>query len=147
MTETLRSAVMLFRRSRGLADDEASRRIWLATLGQLIVPLPNFDWRREILARNDVHHLLTGFDTTVGGELSVAAWELGVGCYASPWARLLCVGLLITGLIVQPRQTINAYRHGRRSAGLYAQNQVAGFLDASLADLRQRCGLPLGGLA
>jgi hypothetical protein len=133
MTETVRSALTQFRRSRGLCEDEENRRVWLATLGNLIVPLPNFRWRQEILARHDAHHLITGYETTVGGELSLAAWELGVGCYSSLWARILCAGLMITGLVVQSRATINAYRCGQQSADFYAQGEMTNFFDVPLA--------------
>ena len=138
MTETVRSALAQFRQSRGLCDDEENRRIWLATLGGLIVPLPNFRWRRDILARHDAHHLITGYEPTLGGELSLAAWELGIRCYTSLWARILCASLAITGLVVQPRTTISAYRHGRQSADFYAQGEMTYFFDVPLAYARQK---------
>jgi hypothetical protein len=110
-----------FRRTRGLNVDEEHSRIWLATLGGLIVPLPNFRWRREILAQHDFHHIITGFELTLFGELSLAAWELGVRCYTSAWARLLCGGLTLIGLIVQPVATLKAYYCGRQFSACYGQ--------------------------
>jgi hypothetical protein len=113
-----------FRRERGLNEHEEQSRIWLATLGGLIVPLPNFRWRREILAQHDFHHVITGFEPTLLGELSLAAWELGVRCYTSVWARLLCGGLTLIGLIVQPIATLRAYHRGRQFSARYRQMNI-----------------------
>jgi hypothetical protein len=76
--ETARTSLLRFRQDHGLDPVAEHRRIWLAKLGALIVPLPNFRWRREILALHDLHHLLTGYEPDFEGELSLAAWELGV---------------------------------------------------------------------
>lgn len=137
MTETTETAHLRFRRERGLNEAEEFSRIWLATLGGLIVPLPNFRWRREILAQHDLHHLVTGYETTVCGELSLAAWELGVCCYSSFWARLLCFGLMFSGLLAQPRITTGAYRRGRQSATHYDQLNMIHRLETPLVDLRE----------
>jgi len=119
MTETVATALADFRRAHGLADNEETRRIWLATLGVLIVPLPNFRWRREIIALHDAHHLLTGYPLDLKGELCLATWELGVGCYADWRARALCIGLALLGLLVTRRETIAAYRAGRGVSARY----------------------------
>ena len=37
----------------------------------LKVPLPNFRWRREIIAVHDAHHLITGYPLSLEGELHV----------------------------------------------------------------------------
>lgn len=96
--------------------DHGTGPIWMATLGDLVLPLPNYRWRREALARHDANHLLTGYGFTAAEECRLAAWELGAGCYASPFARMLCALLLIPGVILGPWQLIKAYRAGRRHA-------------------------------
>ncbi len=102
-----------FRNAHRLDPHPEQRRIWLAQLGDLIVPLPNFRWRREIIAAHDAHHLITGYPPTLEGELLVAAWELGARCYRDPRARLLCALLMGLGLIVMPKATLRAFRAGR----------------------------------
>lgn len=136
MTETIRDALVRFRRENGLRGDEEGRRIWLATLGTLILPLPNFRWRREIVAMHDAHHLITGYPVTVEGEFYVAAWEFGIGCYASRWARMLCTCLMACGLMSQPRQAMSAYRKGRGLRDQYAEAGGGGLLDLDLRTAR-----------
>lgn len=109
-----------FRVEHGLADDEEHRRVWLAKLGTMIVPLPNFAWRRRLIAIQDAHHLIAGHAPGVRGELAVAAWELGVGCYRDWRARALCLSLAVVGLAVAPDETIGAWRAGRRARERYA---------------------------
>jgi hypothetical protein len=135
MAETARTLHARFRRERGLNETEECSGVWLATLGGLIVPLPNFRWRREILVQHDLHHIVTGFETTVSGELSLAAWELGLGCYSSIWAKSLCFGLLCAGIIAQPRKTIRSYRRGQKSAVAYRQFDLLNRLDTPFAQL------------
>ncbi len=102
-----------FRRSNGFAAHDEKALVWMATLGPLELPLPNFRWRREILTQYDAHHLLTGYDTSARGELLVAAWEVGARCYSDWRARSLCRGLMLLGLIRYPGQTYRAYRRGK----------------------------------
>lgn len=105
--------ILAFRKRHGLDPYPEKHRIWLAQLGGLIVPLPNFRWRRAIIAAHDSHHLLTGYEPTLEGELAVAAWEVGARSYTDPRARLLCIVLAMLGLMVCRRATIAAFRAGR----------------------------------
>ena len=120
-----------FRRDRGLSSADSNEKIWLVTLGGLIVPLPNFRWRCAILAQHDAHHILTGYEPTLRGELSLATWELGVRCYANFWANILCGGLLCAGMLIQPKRTVRAYRKGRSMAHIYQQLMRGHFEAAS----------------
>ena len=104
-----------FRRRHKLDLRAEQRKIWLAQLGGLIVPLPNFRWRREIIEAHDSHHIVTGYPPSFSGELCVAAWELGSGCYTDWRANMLCAGLMALGLVLQTRATIEAYQLGNRA--------------------------------
>ena len=118
-------------------DLQASHRpIWMAQLGHFIMPLPNFKWRREVIDRHDVHHLITGYETTPSGELALAAWELGVKCYVTKGARGLCFILAVLGVLYQPRMTYRAYKRGKCQAKLYAILNQTGFMDMSLQDVQ-----------
>jgi len=119
MTDDTKSErVQAFRRQHGLALDEEAKSIWMATLGPFEFPLPNWRWRREIVAAHDEHHIRTGYDTSAKGELLVASWELGACVYADWRARLLCRTLMMIGLLRYPAQVIGAYRRGKFEAGL-----------------------------
>ena len=120
MTETVRSALRRFHSQNRLTSQEANRPIWLATLGTLIIPLPNFRWRREVIDRHDAHHLITGHTTSVEGELSLASWELGVRCYEHWAAHTLCRLLMFIGLVRCPRKVLKSYRTGVKQRRIYA---------------------------
>jgi hypothetical protein len=106
--------IISFRREHRLDLNPAVRKIWLAQLGGAIMPLPNFRWRRQIVDAHDRHHLMTGHPPTLRGELLVAAWEAGSGCYSDWRARTLCAALMALGLVIQPLGTSNAFRAGRQ---------------------------------
>ena len=105
--------IQAFRTQNGLALDEESQRIWMGQLGPFEMPLPNWKWRRDIVAKHDSHHLLPGYDTSAEGELLVAAWELGSRAYEDWRARALCVVLMALGMARYPKRTIAAFREGR----------------------------------
>jgi hypothetical protein len=107
--------VIAFRSANGLDPCPEEGRLWLAQLGGMIIPLPNFRWRRAIIAQHDRHHLLTGYPPTFEGELLVAAWEAGAQCYRHPCARLLCRTLMLVGLLLHTRKTMAAFRAGRQN--------------------------------
>lgn len=115
MIDRIPDAVIIFRQQNGFNLAEETAPIWIAKLGPLELPLPNFQWRRAIIAQHDGHHLLSDYDTSAKGELLVAAWETGRGCYIDWRARGLCAGLMILGLLRYPRATWGAFRKGRGS--------------------------------
>jgi hypothetical protein len=120
MIEKFRTEIETFRSHNGLARDDESKRIWWATFGKLVVPLPNFSWRREALAQHDMHHIITGYNLDARGEVCVASWELGVGCYSSIWARSLCISLFLVGIFLTPRRCWSAFQRGRNDKAAYA---------------------------
>lgn len=113
MAQQTDPSIRNFRLQNGLAADEERKSIWMAQLGPFELPLPNWRWRRDIVAKHDSHHLLTGYDTSAKGELLVASWEIGACAYSDWRARTLC-GLLTTlGLVRYPTETIVAYLRGK----------------------------------
>ena len=132
MTETLTEDVARFRAANGLNANEARRAVWMAQLGNFILPLPNFKWRRAVIDRHDAHHVLTGYPATASGELSLAAWELGAKCYEDWRARVLCWGLMCVGLTSQPKRTLTAYAKGKSQAKYYAALRKQGFFECSV---------------
>jgi hypothetical protein len=119
MTDHITSRILEFRRQHELCLHEELGPVWWATLGSVVLPLPNFRWRRDAIPIHDYNHILTGYGLDVSGELSIAAWELGVQCYRSRWARALCIFLAILGLIYQPLKTRRAYHKGVGAANAY----------------------------
>lgn len=94
----------------------------MARLGDLVLPLPNFRWRREALAQHDRNHALTGYGFSARDECRLAAWEMGSGCYDHWGARLLCGFLFVAGMIYGPEAMIDAYRKGRRQGDMASED-------------------------
>ncbi|MGK3989024.1 hypothetical protein WME99_38625 [Sorangium sp. So ce136] len=105
-------------------------------LGPLPVPFPNTRARVRAVRYHDLHHVLTGYDTSTIGEFEISAWELGAGCkdFAAAWQ--LNLGGLFAGLLSAPRRTVRAFLRGRRSESLYGRPFEA-LLGSTVGELRR----------
>jgi hypothetical protein len=133
---TVGEALCEFRNQNRLHHNEREARWWIVRADLVIFPLPNFAWRRRAIDAHDAHHLLTGYPCTVEGELLIAAWEWGAGRYPHWGATLFCGPLVFAGLLLMPRRTLAAWRHGRRSRSLYRHADLEGLHDLPLAAAR-----------
>lgn len=108
--------------------------------GRDVPLLPLWGLKRALLA-HDVHHAVLGFDTTLKGEVALAAWELGsggCGWNLGFWIdRILAVAL---GMIPWPLATWRAFRRGIGKRNLYGSD-VDALLSQDVADLRARIGV------
>jgi hypothetical protein len=130
---TVGSALSAFRTANGLCQDERKARFWIVHADLVVLPLPNFAWRRRAIDAHDVHHLLTGYPCTVKGELLIAAWEFGAGRYPHWGATLFCGPLVLAGLLFMPRSILAAWHRGRRSCSLYRHADLERLADMPLA--------------
>ncbi|WP_437780318.1 hypothetical protein [Sorangium sp. So ce1097] len=105
-------------------------------LGPLPVPFPNTQARVRAVRYHDLHHVLTGYDTSTIGEFEISAWELGAGCKDFVAAWQLNLGGLFAGLLSAPRRTVRAFLRGRRSESLYGR-PFGALLDRTVGDLRR----------
>ncbi|WP_437506729.1 hypothetical protein [Sorangium sp. So ce1099] len=105
-------------------------------LGPLPVPFPNTPARVSAVRYHDLHHVLTGYDTSTIGEFEISAWELGAGCKGFAAAWQLNLGGLFAGLLSAPRRTVRAFLRGRRSESLYGRPFEA-LLDRTVGELRR----------
>jgi hypothetical protein len=80
---------------------------------------PNFDERRRAVIKHDIHHLITGYETTMAGESEISAWEIASGC-KSYWAAFFIdtSGLMMGFLLFFPR-VLKAFARGRKTGNLY----------------------------
>lgn len=131
-----------FLKANGLPEDGGyhQRFFWIG-VGPVAVPFPNIPARVRAVRLHDLHHVLTGYDTTWKGEAAIAAWELASGCrhYWAAW--LLNFGAFAIGLFIAPRQLWAAFARGRRSRNLYHLATDAGVTDLTLGEVRERLGL------
>jgi hypothetical protein len=125
-----------FRDANGLHHDEREARWWIIRADLVILPLPNFAWRRRAIDAHDVHHLLTGYPCTCEGEVLIAAWEWGAGRYPHWGATLFCLPIVLAGLLFMPGPTIAAWRRGRRSRSLYRHADLESLLETPVSTAR-----------
>jgi len=143
---TLRGARAQYFRANGIDDDGGYDRKWVRIkLGPVPVVFPNTPGRRAALLPHDLHHVATGYDTTLVGEAEIGAWELASGCrnYYAAW--ILNLGAVVTGLFLAPRRVARAFERGRQSTNLYHLGIDAAWPEETVGGLRQRLGLDAPG--
>jgi hypothetical protein len=136
---TLHEARARYFRENGFAEDGGYADAWVRVkLGPVPIVFPNTNGRRAALLRHDLHHVATGYDTTLVGEAEIGAWELASGCgrYYAAW--ILNTGAVVTGLFLAPRRVYRAFRRGRRSTNLYHLGIDAGWAGETVRGLRER---------
>jgi len=137
-TLTLRQALERHFRDSGLPEDGGYHDAWSKyTIGSMALWLPNFPARRRAVRLHDLHHILTGYDTTFRGETEVAAWELGSGCgnYFAAWC--FDAGAVAAGVFLCPIRIWRAFRRGRASRSLYTLELGEHHLDWTVGEARR----------
>ena len=117
------------------------RFVVLRVAGVPVAAFPNTRQRVRSVRIHDVHHVLTGYDTSWTGEAEIAAWELASGCRDHWAAWLLNLAAAAIGVVIAPRAVWCAFARGRRSRNLYGQEWQDGILDRSVGELRRELGL------
>jgi len=137
---TVRAAREQYFAANGFSDTTYREKWARFKLGLLPVILPNTKSRQQALPLHDLHHIATGYDTSVVGENEISAFELGGGCghYAAAW--LLNAGVFAMGLVLAPARTYRAFIRGRHSRNLYRDGWHDSLLDLSVAELKKRIG-------
>ena len=125
-----------------LPRDGGCSQTWVRLkLGPIPLRFPNTSGRRRAVRLHDLHHIVTGYDTSLIGEAEVAAWELAGGCsdYYAAW--LLNVSAVAIGVMIAPRRVSRAFMRGRRGRNLYRVGFDDRSLDDTVGSLRERLGL------
>ena len=112
--------------------------------------LPNPPSRQLAVRFHDLHHVITGYGTDPAGEFEISAWEMrrGVGVFGL-YVRLIIASGWLSGLVLFPRRSWAAWRHGGSkprlpppSLELYQE-----LLMLDVRSLRARYGVDEGGIA
>lgn len=113
----------------------------LKVRGVVVFAFPNTQARLRAVRVHDIHHVLTGYDTTWTGEAEIAVWELASGCgrYYAAW--VLNLAAAVVGLVLCPGRMFAAARRGRASDNLYPAGFSDALLDATVDELRRRLRL------
>jgi hypothetical protein len=131
----------------GLTTAEYTAPRFSVRIGSWTLQLPNPPQRQEKVALHDLHHVATGFRTDWRGEMEISAWEVGAGLGGLWVAWLICVPFFLAGLMIDPRRTLRAHHAGRDCRSLFVDTApYEELLSMTVGELRERIGLPPGGL-
>jgi len=139
---TLHVARARYFESAGLDDGGyADRWVVLRVAGIPIGAVPNTAQRVRSVRLHDVHHVLTGYDTSWTGEAEIAGWELASGCanHAAAWFFNIFAALI--GLLIAPRALWAAAVRGRGQQNLYAGEWDEALLNRRLGELRRHLAI------
>jgi hypothetical protein len=140
---TVRDARAAYFAASGFAADGGygDRWVFLKAGTVTVFAFPNTAGRVRAVRFHDLHHVLTGYDTTWTGEAEIAAWELAAGCARHYAAWVLNIGAAAIGLFIAPRQVARAFARGRRSRSLYREQFSEELLEQRVGELRARLNL------
>ncbi len=100
---------------------------------------PNFDGRRKAVMKHDIHHLLTGYKTTMKEEAEISAWEIASGCRRYPAAFFINTSGMMIGIPINFWNTLKAFARGRRTKNLYADEVTTEqALDMKVEELKKK---------
>lgn len=142
---TLREARDLYLELNGFSMDEYSKPTFALPILGIMFNFPNPPARQRVIARHDIHHLLTGYGTDHAGEAEIGAWELRAGCntFFLYFINLVAVG---GGLFVAPLRTWRSFWRAKGQRSLYLDGRdMSALLDLSIAEVRKQLGIPAGG--
>lgn len=120
-------------------DDGGYSARWVKfKVGPLRFHIPNTQARVAAVRLHDLHHLVTGYDTTWVGEAEIGAWEIASGCARHYAAWLLNLAAMTIGLLVDAAKVQRAFMRGRHSRNLYREAFDEVLLLTTVGDLRNR---------
>jgi len=139
---TLRAARTEYFRFNGFGEDGGYNDKWVDfKLGPIPFPFPNTPQRLDAVRYHDLHHVMTGYQTDLTGELEISGWELGSGCVHKSAALVLNLGGFALGMMIAPRRTFRAFVRGRHSQNLYRYTFDDALLDRGVGEMRRELGL------
>jgi hypothetical protein len=139
---SLAEARRIYFDANGFGPDGGYDAAWVDfKLGPIPFPFPNTAGRVRAVKFHDLHHIVTGYETNLVGELEIGAWEVGSGCGDMYSAWQLNLQSLVTGAIFAPRRTWRAFMAGRRSKNFYTVTFDDALLGTTVADARKQLNL------
>ncbi|MBA3707029.1 MAG: hypothetical protein H0W84_14335 [Bacteroidetes bacterium] len=137
--KTPREVLSEFYKANNLEFDggETSKSVKIELSAKFHFYFPNFDARRKAVVKHDIHHILTGYETTVAGESEISAWEIASGCRDCWVAFFIDTSGFMLGLLINFRGVLKAFARGRKTRNLYHNIFTTHHaLDMSIDELR-----------
>jgi len=140
---TLKAGRQLYFERSGIEPGYDARWVTLRAGRVPVLVFPNTAGRVRAVRLRDLHHVVTGYETTWTGEAEIAAWEIATGCGSFFAAWVLNLGAFVVGLVIAPRRLFRAFVRGRRSENLYltAREYDDAILDGTVGQLRAKLQL------
>ena len=89
---------------------------------------------KPLFTLHDLHHIVTGYETSLGGEAQIVAWEIASGGFGKYWFAWLDVAKILLLALVFPSRFRAGWREGRRARNLYGQ-ELEALLQSKWSDL------------
>ncbi len=100
---------------------------------------PNFGARREAVIKHDMHHLITGYSTTLKGESEISMWEIASGCKTYKAAFFINTSGAMLGFLINYWGILKAFARGRKTKNLYYDMfTTEQALDMKVSELRHQ---------
>lgn len=142
---TLREARARYFSANGFAPDGGDSEPWVEVrVGRFPMWFPNTRARRYSVKFHDLHHVLTGYPTSLRGETEIGAWEVSTGLGRHWVGWLLDMMGLAFGLVVNPRGVYRAFVRGRQSRNLFAREWDERLLSRTVGEVRRSLALDRG---
>ncbi len=121
-SQSLHELLPVFYQKYHLGNDggQTSPHVKIEFTRKIFLYFPNFDARRKAVFKHDVHHIATGYTSTIKGETEIGAWEIGSGCRHYWVAFILDLNGMMMGLLINPIGVYKAFIRGRQTKNLYA---------------------------
>lgn len=113
-TQTVQQLIQEFHKKNNFGEDGGinEKFAWIK-FGFFSLPMPNFESRKNNVYLHDIHHIVTGNNTTWKGESAVSSWEVASGGWDKlyvPW--LLTLWAMGLGVLFYTTTTLNAFKKG-----------------------------------
>jgi hypothetical protein len=136
---TVRAARALYFETNGFGPDGGYDKKWVPVkVGPAEFVIKNTKGRVRSVRLHDLHHIATGYPTTLEGEALIGAWELASSCRDHFAAWFLNASAFAFGIVLAPRALWRAFVRGRHSSNLYGGEFSESLLEGTVSDLRDK---------
>ena len=140
-TSLVRDARREYFDANGFSDAGYTDNWVKVKVGPIPIVFPNTSSRKRAIRFHDLHHVATGYSTSLIGEAEIGAWEIAGSC-TNHWAAwVLNSGAFGYGIVLAPRRVYRAFMRGRRSHTLYHAPWDDSLLELSVGELRAKIGI------
>lgn len=104
--------------------------------------IPNFETRKKVVVKHDIHHVVTGYSAVMKGETEISAWELSTGCTHNWFAFIINTFGMMSGVLFNLTGIWRAWMRGRKTKNLYHEKyKLDTLMNLTVVDLKEELGL------